>query len=65
MVLQFGSWVPADLVRESDCGHLSRPPGQQRGEPGPMLRAVEFGIADHGQCPGREQAPQIAVASFC
>ena len=49
---------------ERDGGHLGRPPRQQRGEPGSMLSAVEFGIADHGQRAGREQAPQISVASF-
>jgi len=39
---------------ERDCSHLGRPPRQQRREPGPMLGAMEFGIADHGQRPGRE-----------
>src|SRR5262245_13460613 len=29
-----------------------------------MLSAMELGIADHGQRAGREQAPQISVASF-
>src|SRR5215813_6576435 len=29
-----------------------------------MLGAMEFGVADHGQRPGREQATQISVASF-
>ena len=26
-----------------------------------MLGAVDLGIADHGECAGDEQAPQIAV----
>src|SRR5215470_7501780 len=29
-----------------------------------MLRAVQFGIADHGQRPGREQAAQVSIASL-
>ena len=29
-----------------------------------MLCTVDFGIADHGERAGREQAAQIAVASF-
>ena len=29
-----------------------------------MLGAVDFGIADHGECAGREQAAQIAITSF-
>src|SRR5262249_7834421 len=39
-------------------------PRQQRREPGPMLSAMELGITDHGQRPGREQASQIPIASF-
>src|SRR2546429_505909 len=45
---------PRDLIGKRDCGHLGRPPRQQRREPRPMLSAVEFGIADYGQRPGRE-----------
>src|SRR5262249_2388439 len=48
----------------SQLCHLGRPPRQQGGEPRPMLGAMEFGVADHGQRPGREQATQISVASF-
>ena len=33
----------------------------KRGEPGPMLGAVDLGIADDGECAGHEQAAQIAV----
>ena len=29
---------------------------QQRREPGPMLGAMDLGVADDGQCPGHEQA---------
>ena len=29
-----------------------------------MLGAMDFGIADHRQRTGREQASQIAIASF-
>ena len=31
---------------------------------GPMLRAMDLGIADHGERAGHEQAPQIAVTLF-
>src|SRR5438128_4030381 len=53
-----------DLVGKRDRGHLRRPPRQQCREPRPMLSAVEFGIADHCQRAGREQAAQIPIASF-
>src|SRR5258707_11585104 len=33
-------------------------------EPGPMLGAVDLGIADDGECTGHEQAAQIAVPLF-
>jgi hypothetical protein len=29
-----------------------------------VLGAVDLGIADHGECAGDEQAPQIAVTLF-
>jgi hypothetical protein len=29
-----------------------------------VLGTVDFGIADHGERPGHEQAPQIAIALF-
>src|SRR5713101_6967744 len=53
-----------DLVGKRDCGHLAWPPRQQRRELRPMLSAMEFGIADHGQRPRREQAAQIPIASL-
>ena len=51
-----------NLVGKCDGGDLGRPPGQQCREPGPMFGAVDLGIADDGECAGREQAAQIAVA---
>ena len=33
-------------------------------EPGPMLGAMDLGIANDGECPGHEQAAQIAVTLF-
>ena len=53
-----------DLIGERDGGDLRRPPRQQRCEPGPMLGAMDFGIADDGERAGREQAAQIAIASL-
>ena len=55
---------PGDLVGERDGGDLGRPPRQQCREPGPMLGAMDLGIADDGERAGREQAAQIAIASF-
>ena len=37
---------PRDLVGKRDGSDLGRPPRQQCGEPGPMLGAVDLGIAD-------------------
>ena len=55
---------PGDLIGERDGCNLGRSPRQQCREPGSMLGAVDFGIADDGECSGREQATQIAIASF-
>ena len=55
---------PCDLVGERDGRDLRGSPRQQRSEPGPMLGAMDFGVADHRQRAGREQAAQIAIASF-
>ena len=55
---------PCDLVGERDGRDLRGSPRQQRSEPGPMLGAMDFGVADHRQRSGREQAAQIAIASF-
>jgi hypothetical protein len=52
------------LVGKRDRGDLGVSPCQQCGEPGPMLRTMDLGIADHGECAGHEQAPQIAVTLF-
>src|SRR6266571_4870672 len=51
-----------DLVGKRDRRNLGGPPRQQCCEPRPVLRAMDFGIADDGERPGREQAAQIAIA---
>ena len=38
---------PGEFVGERDGGDLGGAPRQERGKPGPMLRAVDLGIADH------------------
>src|ERR1017187_4648084 len=40
-----GPGHPRNLVRKCDGGDLRRAPPQQRREPGPMLRAVNLGVA--------------------
>src|SRR6516164_3562798 len=55
---------PGDLIGERDGGDLRRPPRQQCCEPGPMLGAIDLGIADHRQRAGDEQTAQIAIASL-
>ena len=45
-----------------DGGNLGRTPRQQCGQPGPMLCAMDLGIADDGERTGGEQAAQIAIA---
>src|SRR6202162_2910413 len=55
---------PGDLVCERDGGDLRRPPRQQCCEPGPMLGAMDLGIADDGERASDEQAAQVAVTSF-
>jgi hypothetical protein len=52
---------PRILVGERDSSDLSRPPRQQCREPGPMLGAMDLGIADDGERTDHEQAAQIAV----
>src|SRR5215510_265479 len=52
---------PGELVGERDGSNLGRSPRQQPCKPGPMARAVDLGIADHGECASREQATQIAI----
>ena len=51
-----------DLVGERDGCDLRRPTRQQCRKPGPVLGAMDFRIADHGERAGREQAAQIAIA---
>src|ERR1044072_2701882 len=55
---------PSDLVGERDRSNLCRAPGQQCGEPWPMLGATDLGIADDGERAGREQAAQITITSL-
>src|SRR5664280_2575015 len=50
-----------DLVGKRDGGDLGRPPREQCRKPGPMLGAMDLGIADDGERAGDEQAAQIAV----
>src|SRR3981189_808223 len=45
-----------ELIGERDGSALGRPPRQQRREPGPMLGAVDLGVADDRECAGHEQA---------
>src|SRR5258708_36429969 len=56
--------APRNLVGKRDGGDLRRAPCQQRRQPGPMLGAVDLGVADDGECTGHEQAAQIAVPLF-
>src|SRR5450756_1914962 len=52
---------PCDLVGKRDGSHLGRTPRQQCREPGPVLGAMDLGIANDGKRTGHEQAAQIAV----
>ena len=53
-----------ELVRKCDSGNFGRPSRQQRCDPGPILGAVDLGIANDGECAGHEQAAQIAIPLF-
>ena len=62
-----------ELIGKRNGSNFGRPPSQQRGDPRPIpgamelrpiLGAMEFGIADDGECAGHEQAAQIAVPLF-
>jgi|SRR5580692_10738028 hypothetical protein len=55
---------PGEFVGERNGCDLSGAPGQQSSEPGPMIGAMDLGIADHGERASREQAAQIAIALF-
>src|SRR6266478_7796021 len=59
-----GPGHPRNLVGKRDGDDLRRAPRQQRREPGPMLGAVDLGVANDGECSGYEQAAQIAVTLF-
>ena len=59
-----GPGDPRELVGECNSRNLRRPPCQQCHKPRPMLGPVDFGIADDGERPGREEATQIAIPSF-
>ena len=48
----------------AQLGDLCGSPRQQCCEPGPVLCAMDLGIADNGERAGDEQAAQIPVASF-
>jgi len=50
-----GPGHPRDLVGKRDGGDLRRTPRQQCREPGPMLGAMDLGIADDGERPGHER----------
>src|ERR1700741_3394829 len=45
-----------ELVGKRDGCNFGWSPSQQGCEPGPMLSAVDLGIADDSECPGHEQA---------
>src|SRR3954462_6959098 len=53
---------PGELIGECDGCDLGGAACQQRSEPRPMARAMDLGIADHGECARCEQAAQIAIA---
>src|SRR5262245_620620 len=51
-----------DLVGERDRSDFRRSAREQVGQPGPVLGAVDLGIADHGKCSGTEEGAQISIA---
>jgi hypothetical protein len=53
-----------ELVGKRDSGDFGRSSCQQRCDPGPILGAVDLGIANDGECAGHEQAAQIAIPLF-
>ena len=53
-----------ELVGKRDSGDFGRASCQQRCDPGPILGAVDLGIANDGECTGHEQAAQIAIPLF-
>src|SRR5262245_16811991 len=55
---------PGNLVGERDRSNLGGAARQQSRKPRPMSRAMDLGIADHGERAGSEQAAQVAIALF-
>ena len=53
-----------ELVGKRDSGDFGRPSCQQRCDPGPILGAVDLGVANDGECAGHEQTAQIAIPLF-
>ena len=53
-----------ELVGKGDGSDFRRPSCQQCCDPGPILGAMELGIADDGECARHEQAARIAVPLF-
>ena len=53
--------IRGELVGERDSGDFRRPSCQQRCDPGPILGAVDLGIANDSERAGHEQAAQIAI----
>jgi len=53
-----------ELVGKRDSSDFGRPSCQQRCDPGPILGAVDLGIANDGECAGHEQTAQIAIPLF-
>src|SRR5271166_2077792 len=53
-----------ELVGQRDRSDFGRPSCQQCCDPGPILGAMELGIADDGERASHEQAAQIAVSLF-
>src|ERR1700756_423747 len=54
----------SELFGECEGRDFGRAPGQQRREPGPMLRAMQLGIADHSKRASHKKATQIAITLF-
>ena len=50
-----------ELVGQRDGSDFGWPSCQQRCDPGPILGAMELGIADDSECAGHKQAAQITV----
>jgi hypothetical protein len=53
-----------ELIGQCDGRDFAWTPSQQCCEPGPMLSAVDLGIANDGECTCHEQTSQIAVTLF-